>query len=99
MRKVFYLMLCATLVAGLAYSQGATTGSLSGTLTDPNGDPIPGVTAVATLTTTGTRYATVTDATGVFRIANVKAGGPYEVVGEPLRLQDPDNVGCRGPPR
>ncbi len=80
MRKVFYLMLCATLVAGLAHSQGATTGSLSGTLTDPNGDPIPGVTAVATLTTTATRYATVTDATGVFRIANVKAGGPYEIV-------------------
>jgi hypothetical protein len=80
MRKVFYLMLCATLVAGLAYSQGATTGSLSGTVTDPNGDPIPGVTAVATLTTTATRYATVTDGTGVFRIANVKAGGPYEVV-------------------
>ncbi len=80
MRKVLYLMLCATLVAGLAYSQGATTGSLSGTLTDPNGDPIPGVTVVATLTTTATRYATVTDAAGVFRIANVRAGGPYEVV-------------------
>jgi len=80
MRKVLYLMLCVTLVAGLAHSQGATNGSLSGTVTDPNGDPMPGVTVTATLTTTGTRYSTVTDASGVFRMSNVKVGSPYEVV-------------------
>ena len=72
MRKVLYLMLCVTLVAGLAHSQGATTGSLSGTVTDPNGDPMPGVTVTATLITTGTRYSTVTDASGIFRMSNVK---------------------------
>jgi hypothetical protein len=69
-----------TLAAGLAHSQGATTGSLSGTVSDPNGDPMPGVTITATLTTTGTRYATVTDASGVFRMSNVKVGSPYEMV-------------------
>jgi hypothetical protein len=73
-------MLCATLVAGLAHSQGATNGSMSGLVTDPNDDPLPGVTVVATLTTTGTKYSTVTDAYGTFRIANVKVGQPYQVV-------------------
>ena len=80
MRKVFYLMLCATLVASLAHSQGATNGSMSGLIVDPNEDPLPGVVIVATLTTTGTKYSTVTDAVGNFRIANVKVGQPYQVV-------------------
>ncbi len=97
MRKVLYLMLCATLVAGLAHSQGATTGSLSGVLSDPNGDPMPGVTVVATLTTTGTRYATVTDAAGVFRMSNVKVGSPYEVVASlsGFKTQSVSNVQVR----
>ena len=97
MRKVFYLMLCVTLVAGLAHSQGATTGSLSGTVTDPNGDPMPGVTISATLVTTGTRYATVTDAVGTFRISNVKVGSPYEVVASlaGFKTQNINNVAVR----
>ncbi|MCK5713434.1 MAG: carboxypeptidase regulatory-like domain-containing protein, partial [Hyphomicrobiaceae bacterium] len=61
-------------------AQGVTTGSLSGVVVDPNEEAIPGVTVVATLTATGNRYATVTDAAGRFRIANVKVGGPYAVV-------------------
>jgi len=80
MRKCFFLLMCGVLCAGIVQAQGVTTGSLSGVVVDPNGDPLPGVTAVATLTTTGNRYATVTDAQGRFRIANVKVGGPYEVV-------------------
>ena len=97
MRKVFYLMLCVTLVAGLAHSQGATTGSLSGTVSDPNGDPMPGVTISATLVTTGTRYATVTDAVGTFRISNVKVGSPYEVVASlaGFKTQNINNVAVR----
>jgi hypothetical protein len=90
-------MLCVTLVAGLAHSQGATTGSLSGVVSDPNGDPMPGVTVTATLTTTGTRYATVTDASGVFRMSNVKVGSPYEVVASlsGFKTQSVNNVVVR----
>ena len=80
MRKCLFLLMCGVLCAGIVQAQGVTTGSLSGVVVDPNGDPVPGVTAVATLTATGNRYATVTDAAGRFRIANVKVGGPYEVV-------------------
>jgi len=80
MRKCFFLLMCGVLCAGFVQAQGVTTGSLSGVVSDPNGEPIPGVTAVATLTTTGTRFATITDATGLFRIPNVKVGGPYDVV-------------------
>jgi hypothetical protein len=72
--------MCGVLCAGIVQAQGVTTGSLSGVVLDPNEEPIPGVTAVATLAATGNRYATVTDAAGRFRVANVKVGGPYEVV-------------------
>ncbi|HSO22531.1 MAG TPA: carboxypeptidase regulatory-like domain-containing protein, partial [Chondromyces sp.] len=64
---------------GLAQAQGVTTGSLSGVVRDPSGALVPGVTVVATLEATQTRYATVTDAEGRFRILNVRVGGPYTV--------------------
>ncbi len=80
MRKCFFLLMCGVMCAGIVQAQGVTTGSLSGVVVDPNEEPIPGVTVVATLTATGNRYATVTDAAGRFRIANVKVGGPYVVV-------------------
>ena len=79
MKKLFCLLICTFLWAGLVQAQGVTTGSMSGVVFDPNEEPIPGVTVVATLPATGNRYATVTDATGRFRIANVKVGGPYTV--------------------
>ncbi|MCG6947834.1 MAG: TonB-dependent receptor [Acidobacteria bacterium] len=79
-RKLIFLTICTLLWAGLAQAQGVTTGSLSGVVVDPNGDPLPGVAVVATLPSTGNRYASVADAMGRFRIVNAKVGGPYEVV-------------------
>jgi hypothetical protein len=72
-------MLCAVLWAGLAQAQGVTTGSLSGVVIDPTGAVVPGVSVVATFVPTNTRYATVTDMEGRFRILNVKVGSPYKV--------------------
>jgi hypothetical protein len=65
--------------AGLAQAQGVTTGSLSGVVIDPTGAVVPGVSVVATFVPTSTRYATVTDMEGRFRILNVKVGSPYKV--------------------
>ncbi len=80
MRKRFiYLTLCALLSAGLVHAQGVTTGSISGVVLDPNNEPLPGVTVVATLPATGNRYGSVTDVEGRFRIVNAKVGGPYQV--------------------
>ncbi len=79
MKRVLCFLLCAVLWAGLAQAQGVTTGSLSGVVKDPDGAVVPGVTVVAVLEATNTRYATVTDTSGRFRILNVKVGGPYRV--------------------
>ncbi|HSL16997.1 MAG TPA: TonB-dependent receptor [Methylomirabilota bacterium] len=81
--KIKSLLLIAVLgLAAVAGAQGVTTGSLSGVVTDPNGEPLPGVTVAATLSATGTRYTAVTDAMGVFRIINTRVGGPYEVTAD-----------------
>ncbi len=79
MKRVLCFLLCAELWAGLVQAQGVTTGSLSGVVKDPDGAVVPGVTVVATFEATNTRYATVTDTAGRFRILNVRVGGPYRV--------------------
>jgi hypothetical protein len=69
------LALCTSMVL----AQGTTTGNLGGVVTDMSGALLPGVTIEATHQPTGTRYSTVTDSQGRFKMANVRVGGPYGV--------------------
>ena len=80
MKRFVWLIIVTLALTGTVHAQGVTTGSMSGVVTDPNDDAMPGVTVVATLTATGNKYSSVTDGQGRFRIANTKVGGPYEVV-------------------
>ena len=57
--------------------QGITTGSFSGTVTDTEGEPLPGALIEAVHEPTGTRYDTVSRANGTYHIFNVRVGGPY----------------------
>jgi len=50
---------------------------MSGTITDSNGQPLPGASVVATHTPSGTQYATVADIAGNYKIQNMRVGGPY----------------------
>jgi hypothetical protein len=79
MKRWVLVLICSLAWSGVVHAQGVTTGSMAGVVSDPNNEAMPGVTVVATLTTTGTRYTALTDGVGRFRIANVKVGGPYEV--------------------
>ncbi len=56
-----------------------TTGSISGLVTDQDGEGLPGAVITALHEPTGTRYTTVTRADGQFRIFDVRVGGPYEI--------------------
>ena len=56
-------------------AQTATTGILSGAITDQQGGALPGVSVTATHTATGTKYETVTGADGRYEIPNVRIGG------------------------
>jgi len=72
--------LCAAVItARPAVAQTITTGTISGSVADPQGGVLPGATVVAVHTPTGTTYEAVTQADGRFTLLNVRVGGPYTV--------------------
>ncbi len=56
-----------------------TTSSMSGTISNKNGEELIGATVIATHVPTGTSYGVVTNVNGKFNIANMRIGGPYTV--------------------
>ncbi|GAB4015629.1 TonB-dependent receptor [Spirosoma koreense] len=75
-----FLLTVLFIVIGSAAWAQVTTSGLSGHITDAKKEGLPGATVQAVYTPTGTKYATVTDTDGRFRINNMNAGGPYQVV-------------------
>lgn len=75
------LMFCLvlSLATSFSFGQGVTTASMSGLVTDANGDGLPGAVVSATHEPTGTKYNAVTRANGRFSIFNMRVGGPYKV--------------------
>ncbi|HXY39040.1 MAG TPA: carboxypeptidase regulatory-like domain-containing protein, partial [Vicinamibacteria bacterium] len=65
---------------GHALAQGVTTGSVTGVVTDPQNQPVPGASVMATHEPSGTKYEGVTRADGRFSIPGMRVGGPYTVV-------------------
>lgn len=78
--RLLLLVLSVLLLLPLsALSQGTTTGSIEGTITDRSGETLPGANIVAVHMPTGTEYGTSSRANGNYTIRNVRIGGPYEV--------------------
>ena len=75
-----WLMLAAwmALVPIQARAQGSPTGTLNGTVSDPSGAVLPGVTVVAKGTQTGLTQQTVSGGEGEWRITGLPAGS-YDV--------------------
>lgn len=78
--KRFLLIAAFISLAVLVRAQGVTTASMNGKVVDQNGEALPGANVIVTHVPTGTQYGNSTDAGGVFRIANMRVGGPYTVV-------------------
>ena len=57
-----------------------TTSSLSGTVTNSAGEPLPGASIKVTHVPTGTVYSTSARSGGNFDISNMNPGGPYTIV-------------------
>ncbi|MFN3803302.1 carboxypeptidase regulatory-like domain-containing protein, partial [Belliella pelovolcani] len=64
---------------GLVFSQGVTTATISGIVTDNTGETLPGANVVAIHTPSGTRYGAVSNLEGRFVLPNLRVGGPYTV--------------------
>lgn len=67
------------LLVGSAMAQGVSTSEIKGTVYDDEGMELIGATVVATHLPSGTTYGTSTDASGRYRLPNVRVGGPYEI--------------------
>jgi hypothetical protein len=78
MRKQLLLSIILLFTACVAFAQ-VTTSSISGTVVDEKGLPLPGVTITALHTPTGTNYATVSRVDGRYNLPNLRVGGPYTV--------------------
>ncbi len=71
-------MVISLLVTSGLFAQ-VTTSSMSGRITDSDGTAIAGATVVAVHAPSGTKYYSVADNAGNYRIQNMRVGGPYEV--------------------
>jgi outer membrane receptor protein involved in Fe transport len=66
-------------IQSISFAQVVTTASISGTVTDQNGNPLPGATIIAVHVPSGTQYGTTTRADGKYNFNAVRVGGPYQV--------------------
>ena len=78
MRKLC-LAIVAVLSATMAFSQGVTTASLGGKVTDTNGEPLIGATILAVHVPSNTTYGAAADFDGFYRISGMRTGGPYKI--------------------
>ena len=77
MRKFFALFFFV--VAVFTLSAQTTTSSISGRVTDADGEMLVAATVVAVHTPSGTQYGTVTNPDGRFHLHGMRTGGPYKL--------------------
>ncbi|SHI95530.1 TonB-dependent receptor [Pseudozobellia thermophila] len=77
MKKVY--LFAFLMLVGIAASGQVTTSNMSGTVFDDQNQPLLGANVVAVHTPTGTKYGSITNENGLFKILNMRVGGPYEV--------------------
>src|SRR5262245_21377726 len=68
------LALCLVLIATIVGAQTATTGTIEGTVTDPNGAVVPGATVRVTSPNLMRVQTATSDGQGRYRIANLPPG-------------------------
>ncbi len=77
--KKFIIINLLFIIPLVTFSQGVTTSSIKGKVTDSNGTALFAANVVAIHTPTGTQYGTITIEDGRFIIPNMKIGGPYTI--------------------
>ena len=75
------LLVCGALLwpVGRADAQGVTTGAITGTVKDPQGQIVPGASVTALHEPSGSNYEGFTREDGRYYIPGMRVGGPYRV--------------------
>ena len=77
-RTLALLVFCALLwPVGRAAAQGVTTGAITGTVKDPQGQVVPGASITALHEPSGSNYEGFTREDGRYYIPGMRVGGPY----------------------
>jgi len=80
MRKLkFTFILLSLLLGSAALMAQVTTSTLSGKITETDGQPLPGATIIATHVPSGTVYGAAANSQGLYSIQGMRPGGPYTV--------------------
>jgi hypothetical protein len=77
--KKIYFAIAVFSMAATAFSQGVTTSSIGGKVTDASEEPLLGANIVAVHVPSGSTYGAITDFDGYYRIPNMRVGGPYKI--------------------
>jgi outer membrane receptor protein involved in Fe transport len=77
LKRILFLVAIA-FAASSGISQ-VTTSSLSGIVTNATGEALAGASISAVHQPSGTQYATISQSSGRFSIANMRTGGPYHI--------------------
>src|SRR5271170_1646837 len=72
--RILAVTLCALFFAAAAFPQ-TSTGTITGTVTDPAGAVVAGASVEVRNTDTGVLYPTVTTNTGLYTVINLPLGG------------------------
>src|SRR5437867_8242584 len=93
LRTTMLLMLfsCATPAALMAQ---ASTGSMSGTVTDPNGAAVPAAKVIASSAASGIKVETLTSDAGLYVFPRLPVG-VYEIAVDMSDLKDPNHHGMQ----
>lgn len=86
--KSIILLLAIALSSSLIHAQGITTASVSGTVTDTNGEPLIGATVIAVHVPSGTQYGAITRIDGGYTLPAMRVGGPYTITTSYVGFED-----------
>jgi hypothetical protein len=78
--RLIFALFAVAFSFSMSFAQGVTTSSMNGRILDKeSGEPLIGANVVAVHVPTGSVYGNSTNLDGIYRIANMRVGGPYTI--------------------